>query len=271
MLRIIKAAKLRSFQTEAKYMNGFRIPTTYKQAMALDEKNENHKWEEAIKLEIDQLMKFKCFKDLGKHDKKNPKVPRGYRKITGHLIFAVKHDGRFKARYVAGGHLTDTPIENVYSGVVSLKGLKTIIFLGELNGMEAWGTDISNAYLNAETSEKVAIVGGGEFKRFGLDGHLLLIDKALYGLKSSGKRFNELLGECLRLIGFQRTGCEDDVWYKKCPTAEVYKYVGTYVNDLCIVMKDPESFIAILEGPEYKFTLKGTGPLSFYLGCGFEG
>jgi hypothetical protein len=35
-------------------------------------------------------------------------------------VFDVKHDGRHKARYVAGGHLTDVPNESVYSGVVSL-------------------------------------------------------------------------------------------------------------------------------------------------------
>ena len=190
-------------------MNGFQVPSTYEEALALDEDNKNHKWEEAIKLEIDKLMEYKCFTDNGIHHRS--KVPRGYRTIPGHLIFAVKHDGRFKARYVAGGHLTDTPLESVYSGVVSLKGLKTVIFLGELNDMEAWGTDIGNSYLNAKTSEKVGIIAGGEFERFGLKGHLLLIDKALYGLKFSGKRFNELLALCLESLDFERSKCEDDI------------------------------------------------------------
>jgi hypothetical protein len=31
------------------------------------------------------------------------------KKIRVHLIYAVKHDGRHKARLVAGGHLTETP------------------------------------------------------------------------------------------------------------------------------------------------------------------
>ena len=113
-----------------------------------------------------------------------------------HLIYAVKHDGRFKARLVAGGHLTDTPIESVYSGVVSLRGLRTIIFLGELNDIEPWATDIGNAYLEATTTEKVCIRAGSEFG--GLEGHLLLIYKAVDGLKSSGLRFNLLLAKCLR-------------------------------------------------------------------------
>ena len=35
------------------------------------------------------------------------------RKFRVHLIFAVKHDGRHKARLVAGGHLTPDPIESI--------------------------------------------------------------------------------------------------------------------------------------------------------------
>jgi hypothetical protein len=61
-------------------------------------------------------------------------------------VFDVKHDGRCKARLVADGHLTD---ESVYSGVVSLRGFRLVMFLDELNNLEVWATDVSNAYLEA--------------------------------------------------------------------------------------------------------------------------
>ena len=47
-------------------------------------------------------------------------IPKGYKKICVHLVYDAKHDGRHKARLVADGHLTDIPIDSVYSGVVSL-------------------------------------------------------------------------------------------------------------------------------------------------------
>ena len=84
---------------------------------------------------------------------------------------------------MADGHLTDVPLESVYSGVVSLKGFRLVMFLAELNGMEAWATDIRNAYLEAKTKEKLVIVAGPKFGE--LQGHLLRIDKALYGLRTS--------------------------------------------------------------------------------------
>ena len=37
---------------------------------------------------------------------------------------------------LADGHLTPEPIENIYSGVVSLRNLRLVIFLGNLNHLE---------------------------------------------------------------------------------------------------------------------------------------
>jgi hypothetical protein len=43
----------------------------------------------------------------------------------------------------------------VYSGVVSLCGIRLVIFLAELNQLEIWGADVGNAYLEALSKEKV--------------------------------------------------------------------------------------------------------------------
>ena len=56
---------------------------------------------------------------------------------------------------------------------------------------ETWQTDIGNAaYLEAKTEdEKVYVTAGPEFGE--KEGHIFVIDKALYGLKTSGKRWHE--------------------------------------------------------------------------------
>ena len=76
-------------------------------------------------------------------------------------------------------------MESVYSGVVSLRGLRLVLFLAELNKLEVYSTDIGNAYLEAQTSEKVYIIAGPKFGE--REGHTLIIFKALYGLRTSGK------------------------------------------------------------------------------------
>jgi hypothetical protein len=99
-----------------------------------------------------------------------------YQFIKCHIIYAVKHDGRHKAQFVAGGHLTTETVESVYSGVVSIRGLCLVMLLNELNGLEIYTADVGNAYLEAYTREKVSFVAGPEFKPFGLYGNVLIID-----------------------------------------------------------------------------------------------
>ena len=63
-------------------------------------------------------------------------------------------------------------------------------------------TDIRNAYLESYTAEKVVFIAGPEFGE--LEGHTMVIVKAQYGLKSSGKCWHKQLHDVLVLkdMGF---------------------------------------------------------------------
>ena len=164
LTRAINQSKIRQVRRSTVYQFGFLLPKYNKQALQLDEQNGNSKWYDATKLEMDQINEYKVFQDHGKaqYDLKSKKVsnaPNGYQKIRVHLILAVKHDGRHKARLVAGGHLTPDAIESIYSGVVYIRSLRLVIFLAKLNNLEVWGADIGNAYLEAKTKEKLYIFG----------------------------------------------------------------------------------------------------------------
>jgi hypothetical protein len=260
--RMVNQAKLKSYSTSPKYKYGFEVPKNYAHAMRLDEKNKNSMWKDAADLEIKQIFEYRTFSDLGHNTK--AKAPEGYKKIRVHFVFDVKHDGRHKARLVADGHLTDIPLESVYSGVVSLRGFRLALFLGELNGLEVWSTDIGNAYLEAMTSEKVYIIAGPEFGE--LEGHILVISKALYGLRTSGARWHDKFADCLRDLSFQQCKAEPDIWLRE--RNGLYEYIAVYVDDLAIIMKEPQEFVSVLE-EKYKFKLKGTGPISVHLGMNF--
>ena len=259
LLRMVNQAKLRSYNTAPKYKYGFEVPRNYVHALRLDELNKNTKWQDSVNTELNQIDEYSTFRDIGHKSKAKP--PPGHKRIRVHLVFDVKHDGRHKARLVADGHLTDIPLESVYSGVVSLRGFRLVLFLAELNKLDAWATDIGNAYLEAETAEKIYIEAGPEFgERYG---HILIIRKALYGLRSSGARWHDKLSDCLRELGFLPSKAEPDIWLRR--NGDIYEYVAVYVDDLAIVMKEPQEFVDVLM-QTYKFKLKGTGPISFHLG-----
>ncbi len=200
LARAIKQTKIRQVRRSNKYMFGYLIPKTYLEALEFDKQNGDSRWYDATELEMQAIKEYQVFikgpKAIFDKHRKVVNAPKGYQKIRVHLIFAVKASGKFKARLVADGHLTPEPVESIYSGVVSLRNLRLVIFLGKLNELEIWGADIGNAYLEAYTDEKLYIVAGPEFQE--LEGHILIFNKALYGLKSSGKRWEERFHDILK-------------------------------------------------------------------------
>ena len=164
------------------------------------------------------------------------------------------------------GHLTKEPNETVYSGVVSLRNFRLAVFLAELNNLQLWGADVGNAYLQALTKEKLYIVGGPEFEE--LQGHVLVMHKALYGTRSGGAWWHDKLFDILHQIGFKPSITDPDLWMKSSEHGNHYEYIAVYVDDLAICIKDPKAFCDTLK-EKYKLKLKGVGPISYHLLCGY--
>ena len=57
------------------------------------------------------------------------------------------------------------------------------------------------------------IVAGPEFEE--LQGHILVIHKALYGLKSSGLRWSERLHDIMLQLGFKPCKSDPCVWLRE--------------------------------------------------------
>ena len=263
-IRLIKTIKgFASHLRENKIKFGITVPRNVKEAMIQDTINKNKLWREAIKTEMGQLIDYEVFKDLGPYH--STKVPDGYKVIRGNTVFDVKQDLRRKARYVAMGNLTDPPKESVYSSVVSIRSLRMVLFIAELTNLTLCACDIGNAYLEAKTKEKIAIIGGPEFQDFDLENHLLLIHKALYGLRTSGARFWELLSDYLREHGWFQSRADPDVWMKD--EGDHYSYICRYVDDLIIAAKNA---MEIIEQMKTRFILKGVGEPKYHLGGDFE-
>ena len=255
---MINQVKLSSYNNRKTFKYGVEIPRNWKDAVRLDKLNGNTLWADAVKYERECVDEFDVFFDC------KFTIPKGYKKIRVHFVFDCKHDGRRRARLVADGHLTDVPVESVYSGVVSLRGIRIMTFLAEHNKIELWATDIGSAYLQTYTKEKLYIQAGPEFQE--LEGHYLIIVRALYGLRTSGARWHERFADCLKAEGFFPCRAEPDIWMRK--NGEIYEYIGVYVDDLALALKEPEAFINTLM-KKYKFKFKGTGPIEFHLGLNF--
>ena len=83
-----------------------KITKTSIDAAYLHRKIGNTKWADSEGLKTSQLNEYDVFNNLG--HKSNARAPDGYMKIlTVDFVCAVKHDGRYKSRVVAVGHLTE--------------------------------------------------------------------------------------------------------------------------------------------------------------------
>ena len=264
--RVSIIAKVKSKYWQRTHKYGIRVPKSVEEALRIDEENGNHLWREAIEEEMKKI------KEAFKKYNGDPRSLIGYTEITTHIIFDIKLGENFrrKARLVADGNKTETPSSVTYSTVVSRDSVRICLMLAALNGLEVMAADVENAYLTAPCREKCWTRGGIEF---GNDkGQVFIIDRALYGLKSSGAAFRAFLAERLDDMGFKSSGADPDVWLRqtvKIDGERCYEYILVYVDDLLCISVDATSTLNEVQH-KFKFKKGKIAPPEIYLGGRLE-
>jgi len=154
------------------------------EAKRIDKQNGDTLWWDAICKEMQNVrIAFETFEG-NKED-----IPPGYQYVDCHMIFDIKLGENFrrKARMVAGGHMTEAPASITYASVVSRDSVQIALTIAALNDLQVLACDIQNAYLTAKCQEKIWTKAGPEFGSKA--GSIMLVVRALYGLKSSGAAF----------------------------------------------------------------------------------
>ena len=117
LANIIRAYKV---SKEVTYKFGVQVPNNTQEALRLDSAAAEKLWYNAIETELKQINDYETFRVL----EDDEPMPLGYKRIPYHCVFDVKFDGRRKCRLVAGGHRTDPPKEDIFSGVVSMEAVR---------------------------------------------------------------------------------------------------------------------------------------------------
>ena len=94
--------------------------------------------------------------------------------------------------------LMSTMMEDTKQGLLLMATYSTILNSGR--------AEIGNAYLESCTDEKICTVAGPVFGE--LQGHLLLINRELYGIRSAGARWHDRHFDVLSDTGFP------DIWMR---------------------------------------------------------
>ena len=128
---------------------GIAVPSTVKEALQMDEDNDNAGWWNCTQKEMKNVRV--AFNILDE----DVNLPPAHTFVKCHIIFDVKMDLTKKARCVAGGHTTKPPSSVTHASVASRESVCVTLTLAALNGLEVLSSDVQNACLTAPTKEKI--------------------------------------------------------------------------------------------------------------------
>eukprot|EP00804_Cyclotella_cryptica_P008557 CCRYP_007551-RA/>CCRYP_007551-RA protein AED:0.38 eAED:0.38 QI:0/0/0/1/1/1/2/0/852 len=270
--RVISKATSKYWRTTHKF--GIRVPRSVEEALKLDEQNGNHLWRDAIKKEMAKAaVAYTPMEDMSPDDVRRGKVPemRGFQEIKCHLVFDVKMDFTRKARFVAGGHMTETPATLTYSSVVARDSVRLAFFIAALNDIDVNSCDIGNAYLHEPCRETVWFKAGIECGEH--SGKVMKVVRALYGLKSACASWRSMFSNfIINQLGFTPTRVDSDVYRRKAMKDDgtyYYELMLVYIDDVLLLSNDPKPIFEKIFGT---FSLKNDawGPPTQCLGTKIE-
>ena len=206
--RIIKKVKSEKYWKRT-HKYGIRFPNSVEEALNIDEETGTDFWRKGIEKEMKNVMSAFEFRD-------DNKMSVGYECIRCHMVFDIKiGDLTRKARFCANGNETDPPKESTFSTVVSRETVRLYFLLAALHDTDILSADIQSECLSecAGVKEKLYAIAG---KEFGLknEGRPVMIVRALYGLRSSGKAFRHYFAMHLQEMGYQNSKADPDLWMK---------------------------------------------------------
>jgi hypothetical protein len=245
--RIISKLQKKYWRTEYKF--GVRIPKTVDEALQLDKITGTRHWENALKKEMEKVsVTYRPKEDVTPDDVRKGRVKDmiGFQEIKCHIVFNVKMDFTRKACFVAGGHMTQPATRITYSSIVSRDSVQIAFLLATLNGLHILACDIGNAYLNAPCREKIWFQAGREC---GADmGKVMVITRALYGLRTSGASWRQMLSDTLTSteFGYTQSRGDPDVYCKRRSRPggnDYYEMILVFVDDILCISHKPQEFM----------------------------
>ena len=223
-------------------------------------------WEEAMQSEFDGHMKAGTFHMVDR-------VPKGRKSASSNWCFDYKMDKegkatKFKARLVARGftQIRDVDYTHSSSPCIYLASIKLVLAVANEKGLPFRHFDVAQAYIRASLDEEVYMKlprGCDEQSK-----RTAKLERAIYGLKQSGRKWGHLCADTLIADGFEQWKADTCI-FRKVVDGVVVMIVCVYVDDLLIggSEEDCESLLASLNK---KFPANNLGECTWYDGCSIE-
>ena len=240
-----------------------QVPNTFNEAIL---SSFAQQWKEAMRMEIDALIENETW----------VVVPRtNQRTITARWVYVVKHDGEkefAKARLVAREYRSIRNYDEleVYSPVIGMNIMRWMFSVANRRGYVIFQIDVKTAFLNGKLDPDTdpVYVEIPQGLNYDSKNQLLLLKKALYGLKVASRRWYERLTTLLLNYGFQNF-IPDQCLFYRC-TESLSLMVIIYVDDLLICSSSETEARSLICGLQTEFVIKVIEKPVIFLGIEIE-
>lgn len=239
------------------------VPLTFKEAMT---STESGKWKKAMDEEMGSLEDNQTFTLT--------KLPEGRKTVGGKWVYSIKGDidgnDQYKARFVAKGYSQRAGIDygETFSPTANLTSIRVVMQKAAQDDLILHQMDVKTAYLHAPIDRDIYMEQPEGYKKEG-DELVCKLEKSIYGLKQSGRNWNEMLHTCLVDDNFIQNPTDHCV-YTKESTETGKVIVVIWVDDLIIAASNTQSLERVKNMLSNRFKMKDLGRLKYFLGMDFS-
>jgi hypothetical protein len=198
-------------------------------------------------------------------------LPKDRRAIKCRWVYAVKHDGRCKARLVAKGFTQEYGIdyEETFSPVSRFESIRAVLALAAMEDWEIEAMDVTGAYLYGELDEEIYMEQPPGFIKEGQAHKVCKLQRAIYGLKQSGKQWNKEIHASLIKLGFTRTRTDAGIYVYRRQEGYTEIILIIYVDDLLLCGPNKKLIKGIKADLQLIYQMTDMGPAQNFLGLQF--
>ena len=237
-------------------------PSNYSEAISCSDADQ---WVGAMGEEIESLHKNQTWELVT--------LPKGQKVVGCKWVFKKKEGTprieapRYKARLVAKGFTQREGIDfnEVFSPVVKHSSIRALLAMVALHDLELEQLDVKTAFLHGELEEQIYMSQPEGFVIPGMENHVCLLKKSLYGLKQSPRQWYKRFDTFMICNGFIRSSYDSCVYHRKL-SDDSFIYLLLYVDDMLIAAKSMSQVNILKKQLSDEFEMKDLGAAKKILG-----
>ena len=238
-----------------------QVPKTYRQAI---ESPDSELWKEAMDDEMRSLEENDTFEVVA--------LPSDTKAVGGRWVYAIKDGGGspiYKARYVAKGFSQVEGIDyfETFAPTPKMTSVRSIMQIAAENDLTVHQMDVKTAYLNAPI-DCLIFVAQPEGYREESTALVWKLKKSLYGLKQSGKNWNEHIDSFFAENRFVRFDADPCVYSRDDSSGFVVLIL--WVDDIVLSGTSLTYIDKMKTLLKNRYRMKDLGPISGFLGIQFS-